>query len=372
MDQRTIVITGHTRLRHLAGAALCSLVVLALLPVHRASAAAPSVTISDVTVTEGAPGATTVARFILTLSAPASRPTGVKYATVDGGATAGSDFTAMSGNVTIKKGRTTASIAVPVLGDNLYEGDETFTVHLKSARGATIADADGVGTITDDDAAPSISIANASSVEGNSGTTPLSFDVSLSGPSATDVTVDYETSDGSATAPDDYAATSGTLTWPAGTSSTQAVSVDVVGDTTEEPDETFTVTLSNPSVGASIDAATATGVILNDDAPAPVPSVITLSVTKKHTKLIAKGTVTPARPGETVTVTLLKRKSGSWVVVATKHPVLGTAVDPDGDGIFSSNYRTTFRRTRGRQKIVARFAGTADVTASTTVVRFKI
>ena len=371
MSQRPATITVPATHRRTIGLALCGLVVLALMPMRHASAAPGSVTISDVSVVEGAAGSSVIARFVLTLSVPATRPTGVKFTTVDGTATAGSDYTALAGNVTIKKGRTTAAISVPVLGDDVFEGDETFTVHLKSAHGATIADGDGTGTIGDDDPVPTISIANASVIEGTGGTTPLSFNVSLTGPSAVDVSVDYATTDGTATSPDDFAATSGTLTWPAGTDGTQTATVDVVADPTDEPDETLTVTLANPTGGSSIDNGTATGVVLDDDAAAPVPSTTSLTVKKMRRKLIAKGTVTPARTGLTVDVTLYKRRNHAWVVVSTKHPVLGTAVDRDGDGIYSSPYRTTFRRTRGKQKVVTRFAGAADVQASSTVVRFK-
>jgi hypothetical protein len=115
---------------------------------------------------------------------------------------------------------------------------------------------------------PAISIADASVTEGSAGTTSLSFPVTLSATSAQVVTVAYATSDGSATAPADYAAASGTLTFAPGETA-KAVTVNVVADTAIETDETLTVTLSNP-VNATIAQSSATGTVKNDDTQVPV------------------------------------------------------------------------------------------------------
>ncbi|NBQ41532.1 MAG: hypothetical protein EBU23_02900, partial [Mycobacteriaceae bacterium] len=110
---------------------------------------------------------------------------------------------------------------------------------------------------------PTVSIANVSVAEGNSGTSAARFTVSLSKASTSTVTVGYATANGTATAGQDYTAASGTLTFAPGVTS-QQVSVSVIGDATVEPDETFTVTLSNPT-GATLATAAATGTITNDD-----------------------------------------------------------------------------------------------------------
>ena len=110
---------------------------------------------------------------------------------------------------------------------------------------------------------PSVSIDDVSTEEGNSGTTMLSFPVTLSAASARAISVNYTTSDGTATVPADVAAASGTLRFAPGETS-KAVQVAVVGDTIYEPDETFAVALSNP-VNATIAVASATGTIENDD-----------------------------------------------------------------------------------------------------------
>jgi len=366
--------------RRAAAVAVSTLVALMGAPLtHALAAAPPNVTISDANVVEGGAGSTIVAKFQLTMDATARKPVGVKWTTQDGTATAPSDYVAASGTANIKKGKTTAFIKVTVNGDDLYEGDETFTVHLTHARGASIADADGLGTIKDDDAQPSVSISNASVLEGTDAVnpTPLSFDVTMTGMSASDVTVDYGTSDGTATQPADYASTSGTLTWPSGTNGTQQVTVNVVADAIDEPDtETFTVTLSNVTGGAALGNNPATGIILDDDLPAPpVPTDTTTTVKalKRKAVTIAHGAVTPAHTGLTVTVRWYKwsKKTRHWKLLATKTPTLGTAADPDGDGIYASGYRAKFKKIRGRQKFVVNFAGDSDHNPSSAVVRFK-
>ncbi len=113
---------------------------------------------------------------------------------------------------------------------------------------------------------PTISIADASAVEGDDGTALLEFVVTLSRASTAAVSVAYATSDSGATASSDYEPSNGTLTIPAGNVSA-TISVEVIGDMNSEPDETLTVTLSGPS-GANIADGSAIGTIENDDATA--------------------------------------------------------------------------------------------------------
>jgi hypothetical protein len=349
--------------------------VLGALPLQHASAAPPpTVAIGNASVTEGGAGTTAVVRFQLTLSAAARKSIGVRFATQDGTAKAAEDYVASNGTVTFHKGTATRRIAITVIGDDVYEGDETFTVHLSHARGASIATSDGTATIGDDDPVPTIRISNASVIEGTGTTTPLAFDVTLTGASTTDVTVDYATADDTASSPGDYVADGNTLTWGAGTAGTQAITIDVVADAADETDEVFDVTLSNVTGGAVIGHGDAIGVILDDDlAPAatPDPSITTLNVISKKHKTLAKGLVSPAHTGLTVNVTLYRKASGHWKLIATKHPVLGTAVDGDHDGTFSSPYKAAFKRLRGRQRIVVQFAGDADHLASSASKKFR-
>ena len=118
---------------------------------------------------------------------------------------------------------------------------------------------------------PSLSIGPVSVTEGQSGTTVATFTATLSPTSAQTVTVNYSTANGTATAGSDYVAKSGTLTFAPGVS-TRPISVTVNGDTTVEPNETFSVTLSSPT-NAVLGTATGTGTILTDDTAPGLPSL---------------------------------------------------------------------------------------------------
>jgi chitinase len=172
------------------------------------------------------------------------------------------------------------------------EPSETLTVTLSNPTGATLATATATGTITNDDTAPvtvtppTVSVANATLAEGNSGSRNLAFTVNLSTASTTAVSVNYATSNGTATAGQDYTAASGTVTFAPGVLS-QQVNVAIAGDTTVEPSETLTVTLSNPT-GATLATATATGTITNDDtASGTVPPPATALPIAAHDKVLA-------------------------------------------------------------------------------------
>ena len=107
-------------------------------------------------------------------------------------------------------------------------------------------------------------------VEGNAGTSSLTFTVTLSAAAAATVTVAYASADGSATVGSDYLATSGILSFAPG-ETVKTITVDVLGDTAYEPDEVLTVTLASPSSNARLKTASAGGTITNDDTlPAPV------------------------------------------------------------------------------------------------------
>lgn len=112
----------------------------------------PTLSIADATVLEGDSGTTSL-DFRVTLSGASTSNVGVSWATSDGSATAGSDYTAASGTLTIAPGNTTATISVTTFGDANAEADESLTVTLANATGATIADGSAVGTIQNDDAA---------------------------------------------------------------------------------------------------------------------------------------------------------------------------------------------------------------------------
>jgi hypothetical protein len=174
-----------------------------------------------------------------------------------------------------------------VVGDTNVEPNETFTVNLSSPSNATIATGTGTGTIVNDDAVslPALSINNVSQNEGNSGTTAFTFTVTLSAVSASTVTVNFATADGTASAGSDYAATSGVLTFAPGVT-TQTVTVNVTGDTTPEANETFFVNLSG-AANATIATAQGTGTIVNDDSAPLGPSEIIPTLSQWGLALLA-------------------------------------------------------------------------------------
>ncbi len=229
----------------------------------------PQLSINDASVTEGNSG-TVAAQFTITSSVAA--PAGgyvVSYSTGDDTATvANNDYLAASGTVTILQGQTTATVDITVNGDTTVEPNEQFFVNLTlSPIGTQIADGQGIGTITNDDAFPTLTVGNASVVEGNSGQTGIEFPLTLSGPApAGGVNFTINTADGTATAPGDYIAFVNASASIAAGQTTGSFFVIVNGDTTAEANETLTVTLSNlvnATAGATL---TATGTITNDDA----------------------------------------------------------------------------------------------------------
>jgi hypothetical protein len=225
---------------------------------------APSLSINNVSVTEGETG-TTNAVFTVSLSAASTQTITVQYATADGTATlADNDYLATSGTLTFAPGQTTANIPVPVVGDRIAELDETFTVTLSQPTNAflSLGSITGVGTIVDN--APRISINSVTQQEAGHGRTAFVFTVSLSVAYDTPVTVNYATSDGSATVADhDYLATSGTLTFAPG-QTTATITVFVLKDQTTTSSEYFYVNLSNPSLDALIADPLGIGTILNN------------------------------------------------------------------------------------------------------------
>lgn len=120
---------------------------------HVAALPRPALSVGDGAVAEGNAGTATLV-FPVTLSAPTPVPVVAHYVTADGTATAGSDYTATSGELTIPPGRTAASISVAVNGDTTWEADETLVLRIDRALYAVPADGEAIGTITNDDAAP--------------------------------------------------------------------------------------------------------------------------------------------------------------------------------------------------------------------------
>jgi hypothetical protein len=188
--------------------------------------------------------------------------------------------------------------------------------------------------------APSLAVSDAMVTEGDSGTKSALFTVSLSAASAGPVTVGYATADGSAKAPGDYAATTGTLTFAPGELSKQ-VAVAVVGETLDEPHETYSLELSDP-VGATLGDPRGAGTILDndpqvslsvDDVSAPEEgqaATFTLSLSRESGKIVtvsyATGDGSAASPSDYAsrsgTIIFLAGETSKTVSVALVHDAL--------------------------------------------------
>ena len=245
----------------------------------------PAITITDGFVVEGDSG-TTPATFDLTLSVPTSQAVTVTWATADGSATTGdNDYVGASGTVVFAPGETAKTVTVAVKGDIKKEGLETFVVNfaLGAPVNATLPDTQAVGSIGNDDPDPQISISDKQVFEGSpSGTTPAVFLVTLSNPSSSTVTVNFNAAPGTASigsvSPDDLNPAGGTLTFNPGVVELP-VTVNVLRDTNVEGNETFFVNLSSPlPAGVTILKGTGNGVILNDDPTPTFPGVAFLTV----------------------------------------------------------------------------------------------
>jgi Ca2+-binding RTX toxin-like protein len=112
----------------------------------------------------------------------------VAYATADGSATAGTDYTATSGTLVFAPGETSKSVAVPVLGDTTYESDESFTLNLSGPVNAQLAKATATATITNDDPIAKPGHYHGTITGGNS----IDFDVAADGKSLANVAIDYQ------------------------------------------------------------------------------------------------------------------------------------------------------------------------------------
>lgn len=233
----------------------------------------PTITINDISTTEGNSG-TKILTLTATLTNAAPGAFTVNFASADNTATtSNSDYVSSSGTLNFSgTNGETELINITLNGDTQFESDETFFVNLSNASlpGVRIFDPQGIGTIQNDDAGSGLSItaANASKIEGNSGTTPFFFTVSRTVDVSGSTTVNYAVT-GSSGNPANSADFGGTF--PSGTvsfaplESVKQVQINVSGDLTDENNEGFTITLSNPSAGAAIISGTATGTIIDDD-----------------------------------------------------------------------------------------------------------
>jgi serine/threonine-protein kinase len=223
----------------------------------------PTISIADSRTNEGNSGSKPLS-FKVSLSKASTSAVGFKIWTSNGLATAGSDYASASAVLSIPPGSTSANFAVTLYGDTVVEPNENFVVNLSNVTGATVADGLAQGVLVNDDGLPMLSIADASISEGPLGSKNLNFTVRLSAASTSAVGYSIATGNLSAVAGSDYKATSLTgQVIPAGSTS-KVFSVPILGDAIVEPNETFSVTVSQVT-NASVADGYAVGTILNDD-----------------------------------------------------------------------------------------------------------
>ncbi|WP_170114188.1 Calx-beta domain-containing protein, partial [Kangiella spongicola] len=212
---------------------------------------AATVTVNDVTENEAAGSID----FTVTLNGDVVGGVSFDYTTNDGTATAGSDYTTTSGTRTFAgTNGETITISVPITNDTTVEDNETFTLDLSNLTksGVTFSDAQGLGTITDNDSA-TVAVSDVTVAEDG---VNADFVVTLTGDVQDGVSFNYTTNDGTALAGSDYTATSGTQTFTGNDGETIIISVPITNDTIVEDNETFTLDLSN---------LTSTSVSFSDD-----------------------------------------------------------------------------------------------------------
>jgi hypothetical protein len=165
-----------------------------------------------------------------------------------------SDYAPASGTLHFPPGTTERAVPVAVVGDDLDEEDEeTLVLTLDAVSGAVVEDGEGSGAIGDDDDEPSMTIADVLDKEPRTGTDGFGFRVTLSAPSGRTVTVDFQTHNGSAKAPGDFASNAGTLVLEPGRTA-GTIGVLVRADNVNEDREQFTVELSDPTNATVADA----------------------------------------------------------------------------------------------------------------------
>jgi uncharacterized repeat protein (TIGR01451 family) len=228
-------------------------------------------TIDDIRVVEGNAG-TTPALFTLHLQPPNATVTAtVDYQAFGFTANVGFDFIATQGTLTFGAGETVKTFSVPIIGDTLDEGDETFSVQLSNPVNASIQRDVAFATIVDDDHGgppiPFASIDNVSINEGNSGLNLATFTLRLSISSATLTRVRFQTQDATASANSDYVPVSGEIAFQPG-ETVKTFSVAIVGDVVFEPDETFNVVITGAD-NATFSTSPASCTIVNDDPQVP-------------------------------------------------------------------------------------------------------
>ena len=220
-----------------------------------------SLSVANVTVSEGSATAT----FSVRLSAAVQGGLTINFATANGTATAGTDYTTTSGTLAFTgTANETRTLSVPILNNTIVEPNETFVVNFSTISKPVVTfDSQAIGTITDNESA-SLTVADVAVSEA---TATATFSVRLSAAVQGGLTINFATANGTATAGTDYTTTSGTLTFTGTANEVRTISVPILNNTIVEANETFVVNFSTISKPVVTFDSQAIGTILNDEGP---------------------------------------------------------------------------------------------------------
>ena len=288
--------------------------------------------LDDPIIAEGDSGSTTLT-FAVTLDKPANSGVSFNYVSSDGTATAGSDYTAVSGTVSFAAGDTSQIIDVIISTDNMVETNETITMTLSNptVTNVILGDPTGTGTITNDDTA-AVTIEDVTAQEDNG---DLTFTATLDNAVQGGFTVDVSSADGTAEVLDnDYTAIAGqTLTFAGTVGETQVFTLSPTADMKVETDETVMISQGNlGGTSLTVDIAdTALATFTNDD---------TTEVT-----IDADVNVDEDADNAILTATLSNPVQGGFFIHVTTAD--GTAVATDDYTAFNDQSNTDFTGTAG-------------------------
>lgn len=312
--------------------------------------------------------------FKVSLSAPAPDTVTFDYATANGTAEAGKDYDAVSrDDKAIAKGEDHVWIRVTTIEDSTDEPDEYFYLNVSDVKGATVLDAQGKGTILDDDPAPApvlpkLSISDDSVEEGKAAW----FKVSLSAPAPGTVTFDYATADGTAEAGKDYDKATGDNKVIAKGETHVWIKVMTREDDFDEPHEVFYVNISDVK-GATVLDGQGKGIILDDDPTPALPKLVVRdlsvdegnvanfqiwlsapapqAITLDYTTVDADAKASTDYVAKSGSVTIPKGATGTTIAIETKEDALD---EPDEDFLLrvSDVKGATVLKAQGRAVIV--------------------
>ncbi len=313
----------------------------------------PNLAINDITVNEEDGTAT----LEVCLDEVSDEAITVDFATADDSANEGSDYTGVSGTLTIEAGELCAAITIPLVDDATPESTEELVINLSNPTGANLADDQGVITILDTDVLgndPLIAI-NDITINEEDGLATLA--ICLDAIADEDVTVDYATTNGSAIAGDDYIASTGTVTIPAGMLC-MIIDLPILDDNNPESTETFEVILSNPN-GGSIYDGTGIVTILDTDTPADGCSAISIEA---NDAVITVG-------GYSDPIVFVKVYDGNWDLVYNSGMLTNnetqtiTVTETDTYWVFVKTYDTNWNQLCDKHEVFNVICHGADLCA---------